>query len=752
MKLLYKKRAKPYPTIQCLLREVASAFDVKTACDEDASRRAAKQLDDSCKSEELSIDKYYAILSLNILNPIRQKFGDEISARVENFLLNLLKRYSHWMKSHPLDCLSDEQANELFDRTQFFQNLVLSCFLNEEEDGKALCLPVDMELTLFNPDMLPLLQSCFDDKDMKDRLRTWWNGTELPSFRFVMGMDSAADRDLSDKSWRMIKWGIICSRFVRYIQSSSTFSKVSFSHSKAFLSANKNDTTARHVFCEQLSSLKQWYESVSHTPKSDAYKKEFEKRLLDLELSMERLPKEVDGGHHLLWYKARNSIWSGELSEANEYYQQAYTAALYRDHSNAVLGEISKESLLVAAYQARPDLVYIKRLKTAQIYFFNELMPARYQAEGSGKYQVLANNEVEAYRTEFTRYFAQEHCYPGIEWSVYKQKVGHVLEEFDSSNHVDTKRQKIEIGLEGGAKRKTTPLIYACLNNDVEKVEELLKSGASVNALSEVGESPLLIALANLDFSEPTSPLNDSIFNLVSEHAHSEKTLNMVSTRKMNFPLFAAVESGRPDVVKKVISMSKEITIDLKGSVEYQTPLYACLGKLAMIKNPGQFKKSLMSMPSEEVVNQLKPLFAGTKSPFNAELSYYLNAQHQDPRFLTIMDAIFEHLVQRFPNPSSMRQIARILINNGASPNAEVVKNDMRYTPLMLAAETNELPLFKKMIEHGGDWKKTYTVPPGRPFYKRAINCLDIAEHFKSHDVKRFIEDNLAGGIKSNNF
>ena len=408
-----------------------------------------------------------------------------------------------------------------------------------------------------------------------------------------------------------------------------------------------------------------------------------------------------------------------------------------------MLGEIIKESLLVAAHQARPDLVFLKRLKTAQIYFFNELMPARYQAEGSGKYRVLANNEVEAYRTEFKRYFPDEHCYPGIKWPIYKQKVGHVLEEIDSSDHTDSKRQKIEIGLDGGAKRKTTPLIYACLNNDVEKAEKLLKLNASVNALSEVGESPLLIALANLDFCEPTSPLDDSIFNLVSEHAHSEKTLNTVSTRKMNFPLFAAVESGRPEIVKKVLSMSKDITVDLKGSIEYQMPLYACLGKLAMIKNPSKFKESLMSMPSEEAVNQLKPLYAGTSSPFNAGLSSHLSDLQQDQRFLAMMDAIFEYMAERFPKPSSIRQIARILLNAGANPNTEVVKNGMRYTPLMLSAELNELQLFKKMIELGGDWKKTYTVPAGRPFPKRAIDCLDIAEYFKAYEVKQYIEDNF---------
>lgn len=743
MRLIHKKRAKPYLTIQCLLREVAIAFDVKTASGEDDSRRAAKQLDDSCKVEELSIDKYHAILSLNILNPIRQHFDDEISARVENFLSNLLKRYAHWMKNYPLDSLSVEQANELFERTQFFENLVMSCFLNEEEAGQALSLPNDIELTLFNPDTLPLLQSCFDDKDMKDRLRTWWNGTELPSFRYVMSMDSAADHALSDDSWRMIKWGIISSRFVRYIQSSSTFTNVSFSHAKAFLDANRNRSKNYHAFCEQISSLKQWYEAVTHTPKSVNHKNEFEERLTNLELVIDGLPSKIEAYHHLLWYKARHSIWSGELTEANEYYQQAFAAALYREHSKAVLGEIIKESLLVAAHQARPDLVFLKRLKTAQIYFFNELMPARYQVEGSGKYQVLANNEVEAYRTEFKRYFPDEHCYLGIKWPIYKQKVGHVLEKIDSSAHTDSKRKKIEIGLEGGAKRKTTPLIYACLNNDVEKVEKLLESGASVNALSEVGESPLLIALANLDFSMPTSPLDDSIFNLVSEHAHSEKTLNTVSTRKMNFPLFAAVESGRPEIVKKVLSMSKNIMIDLQGSIEYQTSLYVCLGKLAMIKNPSKFKESLMSMPSEEAVNQLKPIFAGTSSPFNTGLSSHLSALQQEQRFLATMDAIFEFVTERFPKPSYMRQIARILLNAGANPNTEVVKNGMRYTPLMLAAELNELQLFKKMIELGGDWKKTYTVPVGRPFPQRAINCLDIAEYFEADEVKQYIEDNF---------
>jgi hypothetical protein len=61
----------------------------------------------------------------------------------------------------------------------------------------------------------------------------------------------------------------------------------------------------------------------------------------------------------------------------------------------------------------------------------------------------------------------------------------------------------------------------------------------------------------------------------------------------------------------------------------------------------------------------------------------------------------------------------------------------------MLAAEFDELKLFKSMIEKGGNWKKTYVLPEDSLYPVKAINCLHIAKEFKAKKVIEYIENNL---------
>lgn len=103
----------------------------------------------------------------------------------------------------------------------------------------------------------------------------------------------------------------------------------------------------------------------------------------------------------------------------------------------------------------------------------------------------------------------------------------------------------------GGFQRKTTLLIVACTNNNSSEVTQLLNERDSVNALSKVNNSPLLMSLTQMDFTTPESSMDSRILEMISEKAHSEEILNAVSVRKMNFPLLAAVEMGNPDIVKK---------------------------------------------------------------------------------------------------------------------------------------------------------------------------------------------------------
>ena len=84
-----------------------------------------------------------------------------------------------------------------------------------------------------------------------------------------------------------------------------------------------------------------------------------------------------------------------------------------------------------------------------------------------------------------------------------------------------------------------------------------------------------------------------------------------------------------------------------------------------------------------------------------------------------------------------MRRIATLLIEAGADVNAEHTAPVKGYTPLMLAAELDEVDLFNKMLSKNGDPRKSY-------YCKRAamdVDCWGIAEYFKSSKVLSTLKD-----------
>ena len=80
---------------------------------------------------------------------------------------------------------------------------------------------------------------------------------------------------------------------------------------------------------------------------------------------------------------------------------------------------------------------------------------------------------------------------------------------------------------------------------------------------------------------------------------------------------------------------------------------------------------------------------------------------------------------------SSLENI-RSLLKAGADVNAVHSSPIKGYTPLMLAAELDEVDLFEIMLVHGGDIKKTYIDPNS----DRAVSILEIASHFDSRDIQ----------------
>jgi ankyrin repeat protein len=81
-------------------------------------------------------------------------------------------------------------------------------------------------------------------------------------------------------------------------------------------------------------------------------------------------------------------------------------------------------------------------------------------------------------------------------------------------------------------------------------------------------------------------------------------------------------------------------------------------------------------------------------------------------------------------------KIAKILIDSGSDVNAVHKFLINGYTPLMLAAELDEVEIFEYMLDHGGDPKKSYYKPDSQSY-----DCHTIAKEWGSKDVLSVLKD-----------
>jgi ankyrin repeat protein len=739
MKFINAERETPYPTAQALLREIANALDTKSYL----SPKHARKLDDSCKKIDIHVGEFDELKELTVTAPIREIFGDEIWARVSIFLRETFKEYFHWMEHHPLDGMSVDQANQIFLKTQFFNHLLTSNFLRKDNYQQSICVTDDIDLTLLENTPNNRLLALMETKEAKDRVYLWLKGTESPSLKYVERLEQHSTNSfLSKNEWVAIKWGIVCRKFLRHCQPNSDFKLLSQKEISPFFKSEHNTNAVKFIIAKRyINGIFQEIHQKGASQKSMDDRSNFENLLNLLKNEIDRTDDSLGIDYVYHQFKAHHLVLAGQLQAANEEYKLAFKKSLYRAHSKAQIQITIKEALLVAAYQKQPDKVFINKLKSAAILFGLDALPARTEVEGKNKIELLNGNEIDSYRYDFIKIFPAEYAYSGVQYPKYIEKVGFLIEIDDEKLSEDLNKKQIKIGCSDGLQRKTTPLIVAATKNKVEQVEQLLELGASVNVLSEVGDSPLLMSLTQMDFTEPTSTMDSRLFELISSKPHSANILNTVTTRKMNFPLMAAVETGNPEVVKKIISMSNEIKVDLKGCLDAITPLYRTLGLIYQVKCKPTSIEQFINQFTPENSHRLKPIFAGTN---DSVLKNIISKKPISSQYRLILEAILDVVQNQYPsNPSKLRQIARFLIKKGASVNLEHRIQGMLYTPLMLAAEMDEVNLFRLMVEHGGDWKKVYVLPEGIDSKDKAINCLHIAKYYKATQVVEYINSTL---------
>ncbi len=286
--------------------------------------------------------------------------------------------------------------------------------------------------------------------------------------------------------------------------------------------------------------------------------------------------------------------------------------------------------------------------------------------------------------------------------------------------------------------KNDTKLLQLTKANNFEGVRGLLqKRRASVDTLSSKNESVYLIAI------EHAQMLGDHrLINLLleSEHSSKPKTLN---TRDFdgNTPLIKAVQYGYVKIVQKLIGWKADP--NLKAAVTARSPLMLAVEQLLSIYKPEMIPSpiELIEKGEPRVLENLRRHLINTgmvSSGINlSELKEWHSEILKDPIKREIMNQVVSQL-DSLDNIdiSAYKKIVNLLLNAGADPNQTHEYPIPGYTPLMLAAETNDSELFRQLEKAGGDRKKTYQ----RTDTLEHIDCLDIAKYFKSESIVTYLK------------
>lgn len=443
-------------------------------------------------------------------------------------------------------------------------------------------------------------------------------------------------------------------------------------------------------------------------------------------------------GYWFDWQEGSVHAHSHDLKNAVACYKNAFKDALYRAGENQKI--IIEEALVLAASLEKPDVVFLKRLKSMAIMFDYDIpsVPEHGVDERYKSSNIIEDWEIDLWRADFYRRFPLEGCFPGTIQHLISSRAGPLfvgnLDGIKPDYRAPNRRIKV-----GDTWKKTCPqLVWFAEHSKIEIVRKLLKRGADVNCFSDAGDSPILMALEELNLTAvPYRSLDASIFWLLAQHEHVPDTLNKCTLKKRLLPIISAVESGRPDIVSKVIEMGADP--NGRGKTDNQTPLYVCLHLISVAKAPERHYQNMFNSPlTDASLDSIRRHTAGIAGFTLEDQREFFERFKCDPQFMPIKAAAVQLMADRakeFLHVDKLRDIALQLMEAGADPNARHTNPIVNYTPLMLAAELDEAETFRFMLDHGGDPNLFCE----HPRTGAKVDCCFIADEFRARRVQSIL-------------
>ncbi|MBL4653723.1 MAG: ankyrin repeat domain-containing protein [Flavobacteriales bacterium] len=692
-----------FPTQAEIIRFVVNTLDIQR--DRKKIDEYVRVGDDSKHNRNDIIDK---IIQPVLADSICSKLAESISFFIKSELDDYIQRF-----------VLDKDLC-------FVQRNDISCFLAQELGGQTLFLFFGSRVSLQERNLLLNLkdneclfqtlisqldgdeswQQWYDSlsKENKDKLRNWAGGKSLPSIQSIKLLFKNSEHRTYKRIFilaraieffRKNKFGKIALDVARYKLRKESFTPYPYPHffEPDELLFSKKDSFADSLFEQKGGKDKKLLRQQLDELTQEYYKKNYDK---------------IYGLFELYMFEAQWHVLAGQNKKALEYYKQAFDHGLYR--VGIQQKSVIKRSLSIAAIEK--DLPFLKRLKQQAIAFgiYNspfeqdELDSRVNNHQSRSRSNIVEDWEMKQWEQEFHSLFREEMFFDGVKpptQTSVKQSNEKIKPDY---RHVN---RRVEISVIGGLK-KQPQLLWFISDGKYEVVEKLLSKGASVDVYSEAGDTPLIMSVIKmskdeLDFvGEP----DDRFFTLLSTYPHKPETINRRTSKKRLTPLMSAIDTGRVDIVQKLLDMGAEV--DRKASVDDITPLYYCITLINRIQNPEKYgKEKMQQLLHPEIVNEMRRYVPTMLS----------DVDRSSPLFRSIQSTI-DKSGYHIPtiDPQAIEQMAILLLNNGANPNCEHnIKGSVAivYTPLLLAAEFDNAFLFEQILDFGGDIQKQakYSTP-----------------------------------------
>ncbi|WP_316347313.1 ankyrin repeat domain-containing protein [Desulfuromonas acetoxidans] len=736
----------PFATAVEVIRALANALNTKMS---------NKKIDDLAFKLDVDYRDIDQLIKDVIAEPISNQIDESISVFFEGKTCKLVHDYLAEVSSVSMDGVSRRDSIPLL-LTEFFPRYVSELLhsLHGEIGG-----PSPASLLDSKESSISIVLQWFErhergwndffrgcTKEQKDRIWAWKRGDDLPIIQSFDLMQSWSKKPLSEMvNWPRVNILLLLARaldwarnqelgpvFIEAVRAAVWAPTVESHLSRsAWLLQEQAAARFRDVFplMDEIehSLLRTSQKTFSDKGKTFNILRKARKML-------SKLDPQATTEYWLDWHEARWNVFSGKLDRACEYYKKAFEGCLYRSgsHQKAVI----EEGMIVAASLERADKVFLKRLKNMIITFGYDI-PSVQTDVMCGKNTAsdfIEEWEVDLWRAHFEQVFPADGFFHGANYpkNLMPRKGPLKVTDLDAIKpDYRHPNRKIRVG---ETWQKTLPqIVWFSEQEKTDVVKKLIEKGADVNVFSDSKDTPILMALRALNAFSPMSSMDDAVLKVLLQCDHEPETLNTCTSKKRLLPIISAIETGRIDVVQAILKMGADP--NKRGQTDEQTPLNICLQRIAFLKLPkGGWKDPNKGPLSHRALDSLRRHSAGIAGFTLEDQKRFVENIQKAPISDQVMMAIQDFQIEKTVSHvtvDDLREIALLLLDSGANPNAEHSSPLQGYTPMMLAAELDEVEIFDSMLSHGGNPRKTYV----HPHTGALIDCSQIARSFGAERV-----------------